>query len=148
MRASWTTSSVCFLCSLVSEAQQARPVAVQPENQGRVELSVMIPMRDGVRLSTDLHFPKEPVGKLPVILERTPYDKNNPRILYVSPLFVKQGFVFVVQDMRGRYESEGVYNYLGATVGPDAYDTLSWLAAQPWSNGKIGTFGCSGDGDV
>ena len=151
MRASWTTSSICLLlCSLRSEAQQTRPVTVQSENQGKVERSVMIRMRDGVRLSTDLYFPEGAVGKLPVILVRTPYGKNDPNMasVNVAPLFVGRGYVFVAQDMRGRYESEGVYYYLDVSAGSDGYDTLSWLAAQPWSNGKIGTFGCSAHGDV
>jgi putative CocE/NonD family hydrolase len=108
----------------------------------------MIRMRDGVQLSTDLHFPVGAAGKLPTILVRTPYSKRNSRSVDVIPLFVGEGYVFAIQDMRGRYESEGAYQYLDASVGPDGYDTLSWIAAQPWSNGKIGTFGCSGPGDV
>ncbi len=107
-------------------------------------------MRDGVHLSTDLYFPQGATGKLPTILVRTMYGKNDFGSASVSTgaLFLAHGYVFAVQDLRGRYESEGEYAYLDEHTGADGYDTLGWLVAQPWSNGKVGTFGCSSHGDV
>ena len=109
----------------------------------KLEKSHMISMRDGVKLSTDLYFPEGAKEKLPVILVRTVYSKND----YVNgyPLLeelVKRGYVIAVQDIRGRFESEG--DYMVATGRrEDGYDTIDWLTTQPWSNGKLGTEGCS-----
>ena len=109
----------------------------------KLEKSHMISMRDGVKLSTDLYFPEGAKEKLPVILVRTVYSKNG----YVNgyPLLeelVKRGYVIAVQDIRGRFESEG--DYMVATGRrEDGYDTIDWLTTQPWSNGKLGTEGCS-----
>src|SRR4026208_2060912 len=81
-----------------------------PKYKVRVEKSVMVPMSDGVKLSTDLYFPEGAGDKLPVIVIRTPYDKNPGRgDRYPSYTFAGQGYVVAVQDVRGRYESEGEY---------------------------------------
>ena len=100
-------------------------------------------MSDGTRLSTDLYFPVEASGPLPTILMQTPYNKRSARNPN-SPanFFARHGFVVAVQDMRGRFESEGEY-VVSRDNRDDGYDTLSWLAAQDWSNGRIGTIGCS-----
>ncbi|MCA1246481.1 CocE/NonD family hydrolase [Massilia sp. MS-15] len=108
------------------------------------QLSVMVPMRDGVRLSTDIYLPKNATGRLPVILWKTPYNEgklkgSTQRYVLES---VKRGYVFIVQSERGRYFSEGDWQILG-NPQTDGYDTLSWIAQQPWSNGKVGTLGCS-----
>ncbi|MCA1855671.1 CocE/NonD family hydrolase [Massilia oculi] len=108
------------------------------------QLSVMVPMRDGVRLSTDIYLPKNASGRLPVILWKTPYNEgklkgSTQRYVLES---VKRGYVFIVQSERGRYFSEGDWQILG-NPQTDGYDTLSWIAQQPWSNGKVGTLGCS-----
>ncbi len=111
--------------------------------------NVMVPMRDGVRLATDLYVPArngQPVaGKFPAILDRTPYEKvfrasavNNPRY------FAERGYVFVFQDVRGHGRSEGEF-YIYTSEGKDGYDTVEWIAAQPWSNGAVGTSGYSYD---
>jgi putative CocE/NonD family hydrolase len=119
----------------------------------------MVPMRDGVRLATDVHRPArngravdEP---LPVILERTPYGKGRasraeidrgeteprPRP-EVAEWFVCHGYVVVYQDCRGRYDSEGHFvKYL--QDGEDGYDTMQWLARQPWCDGRVATMGLS-----
>lgn len=108
------------------------------------EVDVMMPMRDGVRLATDLYFPAEAApkkeGKYPVILTRTPYDKKGAK--KQGEYFARHGYVFVAQDCRGRYGSEGVWHWM-TDDGPDGVDCAAWIGQQPWSNGKIGTFGTS-----
>lgn len=107
-------------------------------------LGVMVPMRDGVALSTDIYTPKNAKGKLPTILWKTPYNEHQLKggtLRYVLES-VKRGYTFIVQNERGRYFSQGKYEILGKPQ-TDGYDTLSWIAAQPWSNGKVGTLGCS-----
>lgn len=105
----------------------------------RVERSHFVPMRDGVRLSTDLYFPVGVEGKLPVILERTPYDKGSRRnadpdapisAANQAYYYASHGYVFAVQDRRGKFESEGDYVVLNGDV-EDAADTLDWFAEQP-----------------
>jgi putative CocE/NonD family hydrolase len=99
----------------------------------------MLPMRDGVKLATDVHKP-EGTSPLPVILGRTPYNKNS--LDGIGPEAIKRGFIFVAQDCRGRFASEGE-NLPFNLDGPDGFDTLEWIAKQPWCNGKIGTWGGS-----
>ncbi len=108
----------------------------------------MVPMRDGVGLSTDLYFPEGAGASLPSVLIRTPYDKNayRQRQQSVAQLFASRGHVVVVQDKRGRYESEGRFLVYGGDA-EDGYDTVDWVAAQSWSNGRVGTYGCSSPGD-
>jgi len=107
-------------------------------------LGVMVPMRDGVALSTDIYTPKNAKGKLPTILWKTPYNEHQLKggtLRYVLES-VKRGYTFIVQNERGRYFSQGKYEILGKPQ-TDGYDTLSWIAGQSWSNGKVGTLGCS-----
>jgi putative CocE/NonD family hydrolase len=111
---------------------------------GDARLAVMVPMRDGVRLSTNIFVPKGARGRLPVILWKTPYNEHKLRgstERYVIEA-LRRGYVFIVQSERGRYLSEGEFEILGKPQ-TDGYDTLSWIAAQNWSNGKVGTLGCS-----
>jgi putative CocE/NonD family hydrolase len=108
---------------------------------------VMIPMRDGIRLCTDIFRPARnsaPVpGKFPIILERTPYGKGY--IADPANYFVTRGYVVVFQDVRGRYKSEG--KWVAIRDDPnDGFDTAKWLGEQPWSDGNIGTTGSSYDG--
>ncbi|MCD2519131.1 CocE/NonD family hydrolase [Massilia sp. G4R7] len=107
-------------------------------------LSVMVRMRDGVSLSTDIYMPKNVSGKLPVILWKTPYNEGKLKggTMRYALESVKRGYIFIVQNERGRYFSEGKWEILG-NPQTDGYDTLSWIAEQPWSNGKVGTLGCS-----
>jgi hypothetical protein len=117
-----------------------------------VARDVMVPMRDGVRLATDIYWPasagERAPGRWPAILGRTSYDKCSPQ-LWVRPVaefFVPRGYVVLLQDLRGRHRSEGRGQYFH-TVNPhegaDGYDTIEWIAAQPWSNGRIGMTGSS-----
>ena len=124
-----------------------------------IERDVMIPMRDGVRLATDIYRPAshgEPLtGTFPVILERTPYDKSAPSrsersVADPKPLgraavaeyFVSRGYVFIYQDCRGTHHSEGKFTKYLAD-GEDGYDTMAWIVGQPWCDGKIATMGLS-----
>jgi putative CocE/NonD family hydrolase len=118
---------------------------------------VMVPMRDGIRLATDIYLPEgfRDGDRLPVLLERTPYDKrgtNHGDFTVADPepkskpeiarIFAAAGYVFVLQDSRGRYASEGSFTkYL--SEGEDGADTLAWLMKQPWCDGRIGTLGLS-----
>ncbi|MDO9553917.1 CocE/NonD family hydrolase [Rhodonellum sp.] len=127
---------------------QEKNVLQQLEEIAIVDQKVMMPMRDGVRLSTDIYRPKtdQPV---PIIFSRTPYNFNSyrdgelvTRTLQTALEAVEKGYAYVVQNERGRFFSEGEWEILGAPL-TDGYDAFTWMADQAWSNGKIGTIGCS-----
>ncbi len=105
---------------------------------------IMVPMRDGVRLATDVYMPKDAAGKLPTVFLRTPYNVNKlvRDNLELARSAVNRGYALVVQNERGRYYSEGDWEILGRPR-TDGYDALTWIAEQAWSNGKVGTIGCS-----
>jgi hypothetical protein len=109
-----------------------------------VEAKLLMPMRDGVGLSTDIYRPKDAKGRLPAIFNRTPYNINTLSgfNLRFAAEAVSRGYAYVLQNERGRYFSEGKFEILGYPR-TDGYDALSWLAARGWSNGKVGTLGCS-----
>ena len=115
---------------------------------GTLEQKVMMPMRDGVRLATDIYIPNSD-KKVPIIFSRTPYNFNSwgdgeekNRTHQRAYEALKRGYAYVVQNERGRYFSEGEWDILGIPL-TDGYDAFSWMSEQPWSNGKIGTLGCS-----
>ncbi|MBM3596998.1 MAG: CocE/NonD family hydrolase [Alphaproteobacteria bacterium] len=130
-----------------------------PALETLIESDVMVAMRDGVRLATDVYRParggKALTGTFPVILERTPYNKaatsrsertaDSPEPASradIARFFVAQGYVVVYQDCRGRYGSEGQFvKYLSDAA--DGQDCMKWIMAQPWCNGKVGTMGLS-----
>lgn len=129
----------------------ARRHAIEKELQtiAIVERKLMIPMRDGKRIATDVYRPKDTSKKYPAIFVRTPYNFNfwdvrngAPRDLTNELEAVKRGYVFVEMNERGRFFSEGNYDILGPPLS-DGVDELSWISKQPWSNGKVGTIGCS-----
>jgi putative CocE/NonD family hydrolase len=109
-----------------------------------LEKDVMVPMRDGVRLATDIYLPARGGavvgGKLPAILERRPYNKDG--CAGSGRYYAARGYAFVAQDTRGRYKSEGVWHML-TDDGPDGCDAAAWIGKQPWSSGKIGMIGTS-----
>ncbi len=109
-----------------------------------VARNVMVPMRDGVGLATDIYFPARDgtrrEGRFPAILERTPYNKDGAT-RQILP-FVEHGYVVVCQDTRGRYASEGVWHMMTDDVN-DGYDTAQWLVNQSWSDGGFGMIGTS-----
>lgn len=108
------------------------------------ERIALVPMRDGVGLGTNVFRPKDVKGPLPTILWKTPYNELGMQgvVKRYAVAAVKRGYAFVVQNERGRYFSEGKFELLGHPQ-TDGYDALSWIAKQPWSNGKVGTLGCS-----
>ena len=99
-------------------------------------------MRDGVKLSTIIYLP-EGKGPWPVVLVRTPYGKASQTRL--NGAWTKQGFALVAQDCRGTFKSEGKYRPF-VDDQADGYDTVEWIAKQPWSNGRVGMFGASAMG--
>lgn len=103
-----------------------------------------VPMRDGVGLSTDIYLPKDAKGPLATVFIRTPYNFTplSGSSLRWAVEGVSRGYAVVIQNERGRYFSEGEFEILGYPR-TDGYDALSWIADQEWSNGKVGTLGCS-----
>ena len=113
-----------------------------------IDQKIMMPMRDGIRLATDIYRPKTD-KKVPIIFSRTPYNfnswgdgKERTRTAQRALEAVKRGYAYVVQNERGRYFSEGEWDILGVPL-TDGYDAFTWMKNQSWSNGKIGTLGCS-----
>ena len=104
-----------------------------------IQRGVAVKMRDGVTLRADIYRPKAD-GKFPVLLTRTPYDKTGN--LGICMRVAAAGYVCVAQDVRGRYASEGEW-YPFKHESEDGYDTIEWLAHQPWSTGVIGMWGGS-----
>jgi putative CocE/NonD family hydrolase len=110
----------------------------------------MVPMRDGVKLATDIHRPRGVSGPLPTILLRSPYNKNTYRAaLTQANFFAGQGYAVAVQDVRGKFSSEGLFKVYEGDVN-DWPDMFTWISKQPWSTGKIGTLGGSylGEGQI
>lgn len=111
----------------------------QPAYEVLVETDVMIPMRDGVSLATDLYRPQAE-GRFPVVLVRTPYGKQMNDLQ--GRFFARRGYVYAVQDCRGRFASQGEWVPFLHEAG-DGYDTIEHLAVQPWSSGRVGMIGAS-----
>jgi putative CocE/NonD family hydrolase len=114
-----------------------------------IDRKVMVPMRDGKRMATDIYRPKDTSKKYPIIFVRTPYNFNfwdvrlgAPRDMSAELAAVKRGYAYVEMNERGHFFSEGIYDILGAPL-TDGTDAISWMSSQPWSNGKVGTIGCS-----
>jgi uncharacterized protein len=104
---------------------------------------VMIPMRDGISLATDLYLPPgAKSGRFPVLLQRTPYNKRRKPLVDQAEFFAEHGYLVAVQDCRGRYRSQGAF--VKYTNEPrDGYDTVEWLAKMPQSDGRVGMWGTS-----
>ena len=152
-------ATAAVLCALTATGLAQRG-ALTPEQAERrwatekelasiavIERKVMLPMRDGVRLATDIYRPKGD-ARVPTIFVRTPYNFNfwdvrngAPSDMTAALTAVKRGYAYIVQNERGHFFSEGNYDILGSPQ--DGYDTLAWISSQPWSNGKVGTTGCS-----
>jgi len=132
--------ALLFVFALAHSAPRATAFSQEAKQQGKT--TEMVAMRDGVKLATDVYLP-EGKGPWPVVLMRTPYNKD-PMGAQHRP-WATNGYVFVVQDCRGRFKSEGKYMpFMDDHF--DGYDTVEWAAKQPWSNGKIGMIGASAMG--
>ncbi len=149
---------VSFLL-IASAASAPAQIHKVPDSVRRAELSheaqhqtlIQVPMRDGVRLATDVYLSAEGDGPYPTVFWRTPYNTsplagsnpNRPSALLKYALdSVRRGYAFVVQNERGKFYSEGTWEVLGRPR-TDGWDALTWIADQPWSNGKVATLGCS-----
>ncbi|NVJ87376.1 MAG: CocE/NonD family hydrolase [Algoriphagus sp.] len=139
--------SLFFLLSIQVFGQE-KSILDQLEEVAIVDQKVMMPMRDGIRLATDIYRPKtdQPV---PIVFSRTPYNFNTygdgelrTRTMQTALSWVQKGYAYVVQNERGRFFSEGDWDILGTPL-TDSYDAFDWMAKQDWSNGKIGLLGCS-----
>jgi len=140
-----------FVFTVITEpliAQDTASIYRKLDSIAVIDQKVMMPMRDGIRLATDIYRPKGG-GKHPVVFSRTPYNFNtwSDGKMVTGPLqaayeAVSRGYVYVVQNERGRFFSEGEWDILGTPI-TDGYDALEWMSKQKWSNGKVGLIGCS-----
>ncbi len=144
---------ICLLLLFVATSffgwsQQTTDIYKKLEAIAIIDQKVMMPMRDGVKLATDIYRPKGD-AKVPIVFSRTPYNFNTwgdgemrTRGLEAAYDAVQRGYAYVVQNERGRFFSEGQWDILG-TPTTDGYDAFEWMSKQSWSNGKIGAIGCS-----
>jgi len=130
----------------LAQAQEAAiAAALQPTRDFTLTPSeTFVPMRDGVRLATDVYLP-EGDGPWPIILTRTPYGKRTAWAAEPFAFYLDAGFALVIQDCRGRFASEGEYRMF-LDDAEDGHETVEWAAAQPWSTGRIGMTGRSAAG--
>ena len=162
------TVRLLTLGAIALAATAIRPAAAQPGGAPSAELiarrnaietelhslaivdrKVMMPMRDGIRLATDIYRPKDASRKYPVIFVKTPYNFNfwdvrlgAPRDMSQVLDAIKRGYAWVDQNERGHFFSEGNYDILGPPR-TDGFDAIQYITTQAWSNGKLGTIGCS-----
>ncbi len=132
-------SVVGVLCAVVF----AKPVLAADSFAVTIEAGVPLKLRDGIVLFADVYRPNEK-GRFPVLLQRTPYNKSG-KLAYETNFGLKaaaRGYVVIIQDVRGRYSSEGEW-YPFRHESEDGYQTVEWAAALPYSNGKVGMFGGS-----
>jgi putative CocE/NonD family hydrolase len=127
----------------VSAVRQGSAIAFDPGQPVRYDLRT----RDGLALATDVYVPslrgQALPGRFPALLERTPYSRRRPFLVQTARYFARRGYAVALQDVRGRFDSEGTWRFLDAAEAPDGFDTVAWIAAQPWCNGVIGTMGLS-----
>lgn len=128
---------------------QREAMEKQLESIAIIERKVMIPMRDGKRMAADIYRPKDESKKYPAIFVRTPYNFNFWDVANGAPAdmsrqieAVQRGYAYVEIQERGHFFSEGNYDILGPPR-TDGSDEIAWIVSQPWSNGKVGTTGCS-----
>src|SRR5581483_9097241 len=140
----WWLALWLLTVSASAEAQTPLVTASRAECEVVVQKGLMVPMRDGTKLALDLYLPARNgaviPGKHPTLLARTPYDKNG--MATDAKWFSARGYAVVINDVRGRYGSEGSWRML-LDDPADGFDLLHWIGSQPWSSGKVGTFGTS-----
>lgn len=141
----WTIAAVALalVAGVAASAEQHSGAQAAP---GVVQHDVAVPMRDGTVLRADLWRPAAE-GRHPTLVYRTPYGKTETTRGPLVRQAVGRGYAVLVQDVRGRYASDGVFRAY-EQEGADGYDTIEWAAAQPWSSGRVGTFGLSYPGAV
>lgn len=139
---------IVLLFAVHTTLSQESDIWAKMDSVAIIDQKVMMPMRDGVRLATDIYRPKTD-EKVPIIFSRTPYNFNTwgdgerrTRTAERAYEAVRRGYAYVVQNERGRYFSEGEWDILGVPL-TDGYDAFTWMKEQEWCNGKIGTYGCS-----
>lgn len=138
------SSVVVLACLLLHESEasaQTRDEAQGPLLYPRMLFDQRATMRDGIELSAEVYLPKEP-GQYPALLIRTPYLNNGESSLEFGRYFARAGYAVVIQDVRGRGESDGEFDVF-FQEDEDGYDTVEWVAQQPWCNGKVGLMGGS-----
>jgi len=143
MVSGFVTAGLVAINSAQVTRAQARPEALAPFDI-LIHRHVMVAARDGVRLATDIYLPARNgvvATRVPAIVERTPYNKDRGPEALVN-FFVPRGYALVLQDVRGRYRSEGRWRPI-TDDGQDGADLLKWIAEQPWSSGKVGMVGTS-----
>jgi uncharacterized protein len=135
-------SRLLAVCVTVIATVTSRAISAESDVQ---KTTVMVPMHDGVHLATDVYRPAGDVKPLPVIFSRGPYGKSGAAS--AARAACKRGYVFVSQDMRGRFASEGkdyvIFHNEGWGARRDGQESLEWIARQPWCSGSIGTTGGS-----
>jgi putative CocE/NonD family hydrolase len=146
----WVTAGLLGIgmsLGITAPALQTAPIAIdaaqlsQPRYPVRLQHNVKLRMRDGVDLSIDLYLPDAP-GRFPTVLMRTPYNNTDADAFAAGKFYAERGYVYATQDTRGKYDSDGHFA-LYAHEANDGVDTIEWIAAQPWSNGKVGMTGGS-----
>lgn len=137
-------TTTAALCAAVAATGSSVPARQSPAWQ--VDRDVAVPMRDGVVLRADVFRPHGN-GRRPTLVYRTPYDRTGTATDSIVRAAVSRGYAVVLQDVRGRYASAGDFQAYHQE-GKDGFDTIEWAAAQPWSNGRVGTFGLSYPGAV
>jgi putative CocE/NonD family hydrolase len=132
-----------ILISPLATAQDDDPNVTKFKAISESDTMIMVPMRDGVGLATDVYLPKGD-GPFPTVFVKTPYNFNKIQgsSLSMGIETIERGYALVVQNERGRYYSEGEWEILGKPRS-DGYDALTWIEEQEWSSGKVATWGCS-----
>ncbi len=126
-----------------TNAAEKQPTKFEPPEGSMVEENVQVTMRDGIRLNTLVILPPAAhAEKVPTILIRTPYSSEIWPGSVLHKTLLDKGYALIMQHERGRYFSEGKFSMLGGAL-QDGWDTMDWIVEQPWSDGAIGTFGCS-----
>jgi putative CocE/NonD family hydrolase len=144
----WWLQSFILACVAFTSGSALSQAPVVASSAGQfevvVEKDIRVPMRDGVKLAVDLYLPAQEgnrlLGKQPTLLARTPYNKAG--MAAEARWFAARGYAVVVNDVRGRYASEGEWRFI-LDDPTDGFDVISWIGKQAWSSGKVGTFGTS-----
>ena len=134
---------------LTKVREERNKTEAELESVAIIDRKVMVKMRDGKRMAADIYRPKDTSKKYGTIFVRTPYNFNwwdvrtgAPRSMAAELDAVKRGYAYVEMNERGHFFSEGNYDILGPPL-TDGEDEFNWMSSQSWSNGKVGTIGCS-----